>query len=246
MITKFIAAVGVLSASLLATQALATTINVAGTASIYGVFGHPGNTGGDNGPNAGPAILSATFAAGSGNVFTFSATGLINCCSGQPSDGPDGGGNSMNIAGNNGLSSLSGNANVPLVGVFLSNTDPFGSAGPAALSFVAASPSSFSPLLNQVFYIGDGHDGYNNPGGALLTFTAPSTATQLYLGVIDANGFNNFSGYYSDNTGSFTVDVNTVTSGVPEPSTWAMMILGFAGIGFMAYRRKAKPALMAV
>jgi hypothetical protein len=33
---------------------------------------------------------------------------------------------------------------------------------------------------------------------------------------------------------------------VPEPSTWAMMILGFAGIGFMAYRRKSKPALMAV
>jgi hypothetical protein len=25
---------------------------------------------------------------------------------------------------------------------------------------------------------------------------------------------------------------------VPEPSTWAMMILGFSGIGFMAYRRK--------
>jgi hypothetical protein len=25
---------------------------------------------------------------------------------------------------------------------------------------------------------------------------------------------------------------------VPEPSTWAMMILGFAGIGFMAYRRR--------
>jgi hypothetical protein len=32
---------------------------------------------------------------------------------------------------------------------------------------------------------------------------------------------------------------------VPEPSTWAMMILGFAGIGFMAYRRKLKPVLMA-
>jgi PEP-CTERM motif len=29
-----------------------------------------------------------------------------------------------------------------------------------------------------------------------------------------------------------------VTGGVPEPSTWAMMILGFAGVGFMAYRRK--------
>jgi PEP-CTERM motif len=34
-------------------------------------------------------------------------------------------------------------------------------------------------------------------------------------------------------------------STVPEPSTWAMLLLGFAGIGFMAYRRKAKPALMA-
>ena len=32
---------------------------------------------------------------------------------------------------------------------------------------------------------------------------------------------------------------------VPEPSTWAMMTLGFAGVGFMAYRRKSKPALMA-
>ncbi|MDN3277979.1 PEPxxWA-CTERM sorting domain-containing protein [Frankia sp. RB7] len=25
---------------------------------------------------------------------------------------------------------------------------------------------------------------------------------------------------------------------VPEPSTWAMMIIGFCGVGFMAYRRK--------
>ena len=27
---------------------------------------------------------------------------------------------------------------------------------------------------------------------------------------------------------------------VPEPSTWAMMLLGFAGVGFMAYRRARK------
>ncbi len=30
---------------------------------------------------------------------------------------------------------------------------------------------------------------------------------------------------------------------VPETSTWAMMILGFAGVGFMAYCRKSKPRL---
>lgn len=40
--------------------------------------------------------------------------------------------------------------------------------------------------------------------------------------------------------------VFALLSAVPEPSTWAMMVLGFAGIGFMAYSRKSKPALMAV
>ena len=35
-----------------------------------------------------------------------------------------------------------------------------------------------------------------------------------------------------------------VVGGVPEPSTWTMLILGFVGLGFMAHR-KAKPALMA-
>ena len=34
-----------------------------------------------------------------------------------------------------------------------------------------------------------------------------------------------------------TTDLSRTTP-VPEPSTWALMILGFAGVGFMAYRRK--------
>jgi hypothetical protein len=33
---------------------------------------------------------------------------------------------------------------------------------------------------------------------------------------------------------------------VPEPSTWAMMILGFFGVGFMAYRRKSQTSLRLV
>jgi hypothetical protein len=33
-----------------------------------------------------------------------------------------------------------------------------------------------------------------------------------------------------------------ITSGVPEPSTWAMMILGFCGLGFLGYRRKGSAA----
>lgn len=38
----------------------------------------------------------------------------------------------------------------------------------------------------------------------------------------------------------------TLNSAVPEPSTWAMMILGFFGVGFMAYRRKNQAALRLV
>ena len=36
----------------------------------------------------------------------------------------------------------------------------------------------------------------------------------------------------------------TFTAAVPEPSTWLMMIAGFFGLGFMAYRRENQaPAL---
>ena len=30
----------------------------------------------------------------------------------------------------------------------------------------------------------------------------------------------------------------SVTGDVPEPSTWAMMLLGFCGLGWLAYRRR--------
>jgi hypothetical protein len=32
-------------------------------------------------------------------------------------------------------------------------------------------------------------------------------------------------------------------SGVPEPGTWVMMLVGFVGVGFAAYRHKSKAAL---
>jgi hypothetical protein len=35
---------------------------------------------------------------------------------------------------------------------------------------------------------------------------------------------------------------NVQVTAIPEPSTWAMMILGFLGVGFMAYRRKSPTA----
>jgi PEP-CTERM motif len=83
-------------------------------------------------------------------------------------------------------------------------------------------PTLASPLWS-VFAIGNSYSG----------LVVPTGATELYLGFADADGFSGPPGYYNDNTGSVTV------SGVPEPSTWAMMILGFVGVGFIAYRRKS-------
>lgn len=48
-----------------------------------------------------------------------------------------------------------------------------------------------------------------------------------------------------DSDGAFNGTLTPITADVPEPSTWAMMILGFAGVSFMAYRRKKSHNKMA-
>jgi hypothetical protein len=42
---------------------------------------------------------------------------------------------------------------------------------------------------------------------------------------------------YLADTDNASASAGGITA-VPEPSTWAMMILGFFGIGYMAYRRR--------
>jgi len=75
-----------------------------------------------------------------------------------------------------------------------------------------------------------------NPGFPYQNFTANVTGTGSDLLVFTSA---------QDPAFTYLDDVSLNVSAVPEPSTWAMMILGFAGIGFMAYRRKSRPALMA-
>ena len=52
-------------------------------------------------------------------------------------------------------------------------------------------------------------------------------------------------GFYTvESTNTSGAATFAITAAVPEPSTWAMMLLGFCGLGFMAYRRKQNgPAL---
>jgi hypothetical protein len=43
--------------------------------------------------------------------------------------------------------------------------------------------------------------------------------------------------------GNTNVLLHEVAGAIPEPSTWAMMLLGFLGVGFMAYRRQGSVRL---
>jgi hypothetical protein len=59
---------------------------------------------------------------------------------------------------------------------------------------------------------------------------------------ISSVGFVNAPSFPSE---GFNLSLISV-SAVPEPSTWAMMILGFVGLGFMAYRWKQNGAALSV
>jgi hypothetical protein len=41
------------------------------------------------------------------------------------------------------------------------------------------------------------------------------------------------------------LDSVSLTTGVPEPSTWAMMILGFVGLGYASLRSRRTPVSIA-
>lgn len=84
---------------------------------------------------------------------------------------------------------------------------------------------SGATLVDTVSLNGDnvlfGAEGTN----PLLTVTGMDITSVKVSVTNDSLGFALFGG--AGNVG-----------GVPEPSTWAMMILGFCGLGYMAYRRK--------
>jgi TPR repeat protein len=205
-----VAAVGL--AIVAGSGALATTITVNGADNIYGA-GQASPPGGGNRP---PGI-----SVSSGDVLTFSVTGTIsvNMASGGIYSGADGVGAAVVSSSNTGAGSISGitapNAGY-LVGVFVPAGGPTGPA-PASLNFNAPGGTGFttlSPLLDQVFFIGDGLTG--DGSGAVQTFVAPPGASFLYLGISDACRYNGSPGCYGDNAGKFEV---SVTIKIAPPAT---------------------------
>jgi hypothetical protein len=73
------------------------------------------------------------------------------------------------------------------------------------------------------------------------TFSQPSTGNGYvvtdFVGVTDT-AFTSVLVTSPD----INLNLNDLVYGVPEPSTWAMLILGFAGIGFFGFRRSRETA----
>ena len=78
--------------------------------------------------------------------------------------------------------------------------------------------------------------------GAYTVTTSNSGDSILLVNDKDAGFAPGENGPYSTGTGSFGA---ATVAPVPEPSTWAMMILGFFGLAFMAYRRRNRSAFSA-
>lgn len=89
-------------------------------------------------------------------------------------------------------------------------------------------------------------------GQYFLALNVPVSDVLLIFGTETGGGAHIVTGSawqfyaFNDTPRSFAVSVNgEVVTAVPEPSTWAMMILGFFGVGLMAYRRRKSSALSA-
>jgi len=179
---------------------------VSAQCNIYGaghaVAPNPGGNGG------GLLPVQVTLPSGTSGVRFSGAGGtVLYCPSCGPASGPDGANFASTMSSYGGISGInSASRGRFLAGVFLDDSVPADPA-PAVLVFSNYSFASISPVLRQTFYIGDGQTGTDS--GAAQVFLPPAGATRLFLGLFDS--ISTLPGWYDDNSGSFTINVNIAT-----------------------------------
>jgi hypothetical protein len=124
---------------------------------------------------------------------------------------------------------------------------------------------SFTTTPGQTYLLTFGYS--NNPGSgaaeaSVIVFGSSSLLSALVSHSTAASGnlnWNTYSASFIANSETTTLAFNNTIGGsnggimldavavsaVPELSTWAMMLIGFAGVGFVAYRRSKKAAAAA-
>jgi len=122
----------------------------------------------------------------------------------------------------------------------------------ASATNVFASPSDFitnfsGQLFQQVGAVGPG-GGADIPVSGLVA-AVPCQQNPTGCQILAGSALLGSGNYYlqiggtGGGTSGYGGNLTTAAIGVvPEPSTWAMLLLGFAGVGFMSYRRRNQNA----
>jgi hypothetical protein len=130
--------------------------------------------------------------------------------------------------------------------------------GSFAVTFQAcATPGTGSPGTGCTFVNSDGaatditYDNLLTPSNAIGSqldnngvelVPGPPGTPSLAINAFDGPS-HEFYGFFANGNEDLTTPFNVTVAAVPEPATWAMMLIGFFGVGFMAYRRKSQGAV---
>jgi hypothetical protein len=183
---------------------------------------------------------NSNFVTSTPSTYQFSYTGSLNWINANPEGGSNTGQDFLN--GNVASATFATPAEQA---AFLATTLSNPAQTVATFVQITGILNSTSPLSGFITH-DDGASFYVN-GVNLIPGVAGPT-------VVENTNLSNSAAFY--NNASYTLDYvefngspaelalnivgGNLTTDVPEPSTWAMMILGFFGIGFMAYRRQSK------
>jgi hypothetical protein len=244
------------SAQTYTNQTILSTANIygAGRTGAAAIPSPGGTTSGAPGPAGGSAAPVFALAAGTGRILTLSSvtgTMTFDYPDGYPYFDADGGTDvSSSISSFQGISGITEtDRHGSLLGVFISgppagyadgasgSDDPalvYSATNPADLSYSSA---SYTPLLNQSFFIGDGLTGDGT--GATQQFFVPDSATELVLGLSDGPAYNGAPGSYNDNTGSYTASF-TISGSASAPEPTALLLFGPALLGIAAMVRRRR------
>lgn len=118
--------------------------------------------------------------------------------------------------------------------------------GGSASHYVISTVDNDPAHINfNAWYSVIGYGGNQDNGGSILADNYSSKYLGLYYGPTDGYPSDDpkaaASAYVRDNAeGPNFVNYAFLASGVPEPATWAMLLLGFGGIGLMLRRQRVR------
>lgn len=118
--------------------------------------------------------------------------------------------------------------------------------GGSASHYVTSTVDNDPAHINfNAWYSVIGYNGNQGNGGSILADNYSSKYLGLYYGPTAGYPSQDpkaaASAYVRDNAeGSNFINYAFLASDVPEPATWAMLLLGFGGIGLMLRRQRAR------